>query len=527
MCNAFLGTISLIYDLKCEQLCVFVLSNQILTPCIILEYLPPRGSLDIDVKPGVTEDNLRNILVDVEASLSCDQRKAVHWILLGDFNFPKVPWESISSPNSDEQKLLEFLCNDLLLTQIFDLPTHKLGSILDLIFCSHSNKWDFKIVKRLCSDHYPILLTNVDLDYQYARGHAYTISFLNEADFSLHLTLSRSFGQECYKLNPDFLSTFYRKVFCALNHSLDRKRRKHFEAPFYYSSQPSHCLNKLNTAQKHQKNTVECLEKELMILIDMDKQFLLNSVQKINTNEAFAKLKNINDKSFFLRQMFYKNQVSFECSVRSNLFNRLFQSVFQSKTEIRLTDFVCGNEIKISDVQFSLDEFQNYLSRVPSSSTPAFDGIPPTILSTAAHTLAPFVHLVFTYIIHSQFRPEKWKCAYVTPIHKKGPRVDVENYRPILILLRLSLVLEKVLFLFTYPKIKELLNHRQLGFRAKHSTVTQLLTFLHELYLTFDGNVEQVVVYLDFSKVFDSMDHSTLLSMIIHIGFDKDFCEIY
>ena len=261
-----------------------------------------------------------------------------------------------------------------------------------------------------------------------------------------------------------------------------------------------HCLNKINSARKHQKNTVECLEKELMILIYMDKQ-VLNSVQKFNTNEAFAMLKILNGRSFFRKQMFYKNELSFEGSVKANLFNKFFQSVFQPTTETRLTDFVCGNEIKLSDVQFSLDEIQIYLLRVPSSSTPAFEGIPPTILSKAAHTLAPFVHLVFAYIIHSQFWPKKRKCAYVTPIHKKGPRADVENYRPIAVLPRLSLVLEKILFLFIYPKIKDRLNPRQHIFRAKHSTVTQLLTFLHGLYLNFDGNVEQVVVHLDFSKL--------------------------
>ena len=93
------------------------------------------------VKPGITEDKLQSVFADGEASLSCDQRKSVQWILF-DFNFPKVLWESISLPHSDGKKLLEFLCNDLLLTKIVDLPTHKLGSILDRKFCSHPDKWD-------------------------------------------------------------------------------------------------------------------------------------------------------------------------------------------------------------------------------------------------------------------------------------------------------------------------------------------------------------------------------------------------
>ena len=62
-------------------------------------------------------------------------------------------------------------------------------------------------------------------------------------------------------------------------------------------------------------------------------------------------------------------------------------------------------------------------------------------------------------------------------------------------------MLEKILFLFIYPKIEVRLNPRQYGIHAKHSTGTKLLIYLHELYLNFDGNVEPVVVYLDFIKV--------------------------
>ena len=60
-------------------------------------------------------------------------------------------------------------------------------------------------------------------------------------------------------------------------------------------------------------------------------------------------LKSLNGRSFFPKQKFYK---------KANLFNKFFQSVFQPKTEIRLNDLVCGNEIKLSDVQFSLDEIK-------------------------------------------------------------------------------------------------------------------------------------------------------------------------
>ena len=132
-----------------------------------------------------------------------------------------------------------------------------------------------------------------------------------------------------------------------------------------------------------------------------------------------------------------------------------------------------------------------------------------------AHTLAPLTHLVFTYIIISQIWPEHSKCAYVTPVHKKRPRAEAKNYRPISILPRLSLTSEKILFRFIYPKIKNRLNPRHHGFRAKHSTGTQMLTVLHELYLNFDENVQQFVAYLDFSKGFHSFCGS------LHVAFEN------
>ena len=40
--------------------------------------------------------------------------------------------------------------------------------------------------------------------------------------------------------------------------------------------------------------------------------------------------------------------------------------------------------------------------------------------------------------------PDDWKCANVTPIHKKGDRTDPSNYRPVSLTSQVCKVMESI-----------------------------------------------------------------------------------
>ena len=151
---------------------------------------------------------------------------------------------------------------------------------------------------------------------------------------------------------------------------------------------------------------------------------------------------------------------------------------------------------------------------VPPSAIAVADGIPPFVLKNCAVTLAPLVHLVFTNILFLHKWSTLWKCSFITPIRKKESKNGVENYRPISILPRLSLILEKILFDLLYSKFHYKLSSRQHGFKKGHSTITQLFIFLDEIYANYDKNVELVIIYLDFAKDFDNVDDAILLKKL-------------
>ena len=62
---------------------------------------------------------------------------------------------------------------------------------------------------------------------------------------------------------------------------------------------------------------------------------------------------------------------------------------------------------------------------------------------------------------------------------------------------------------------------RKLGFRPERSTVTALLSVLHEWFLTLEDGNEVCAIFLDYKKAFDSVPHRPLLDKLLKIGFNN------
>ena len=266
------------------------------------------------------------------------------------------------------------------------------------------------------------------------------------------------------------------------------------------------------------------LENDVSQFIELDKASFLSSAKLFSTYDAFKLLKRLSGRPSLPSKVYWKDTEAETVLDKANLFNSFFKSV-SSELSNGSVDFVqeTTSDIFLSEICFDSLQLCEFLRDIPTGTIAACDGIPPFIYSSCSELLAPYVHSLFRFILRTTCWPLFWKCAHVTPIHKKGLKTDIENYRPISILSRLSLVFERILFNYLYSKIRHKINSNQHGFQQSHSTITQLVLFIDELYANFDNNWEQIVLYLYFSKAFDTVNHATLISKLAYFGLDLEF----
>jgi len=146
------------------------------------------------------------------------------------------------------------------------------------------------------------------------------------------------------------------------------------------------------------------------------------------------------------------------------------------------------------------------------------DYIPTSLIKACPDVFSELISTLANLSFSEGIFPSRLKKAAVTPlIKKRGSDPDIpSNYRPVSNLNNISKFIER-LFLEqfqTHINSGSNFNQFQSAYRQYHSTETALLHTLDNIYSGFDNSQPTLLVSLDLSAAFDTIDHTILLSRI-------------
>ena len=518
----------------CDFACATLLNSDAGFWLLIELYNPPRNS-SYCLEPNVITGCIDHFVSTARGLILSDAPMKL--VIVGDFNLPDVNWETYLGSSEYSQTILNYLDSHNLIQNVME-PTHRSGNILDLVFAADDTAVTVANVN-LISDYYPNTFDLV-LELPIIRGSysvsVYCKSSFNELCFWWNLSFLHSY---CVRRNPKDIAVG--DWCCLFNYALmspiSLKRKQRRELPYYYSSHSVHLLNQQSTITRRlqrQWTLRDALDLKRVKLdvtrsIELDETLLLSELGP--TSNCLRLLRSIKNKPT-PSCMKWHDKVAFADSDKAEFFNSYFASVY---SDIGSIDAVhsepsngsSGSTILLQDVLLSVDRVDKLLCKINDSSTYSFGLVPPFVLQSQSSNISTSVFLLFRSILNCAIWPDVWKTSIITPIHKKGQTDDVTNYRPISILPKLSLVLERILFDFIYPKVRSKNSRSQFGFMSKKSTVLQLIAFLDNLYKCYDVNEPCFVVYFDIQKAFDTVPHSLLISKLQAYGFDHSFQMLF
>ena len=168
--------------------------------------------------------------------------------------------------------------------------------------------------------------------------------------------------------------------------------------------------------------------------------------------------------------------------------------------------------------QVTQDAIRKIISKSPTKSC-LLDPLPTFLIKECIDILLPSITKLVNFSLSEGLVPDGFKKAVVTPLIKKAsiPVEDLKNYHPVSGLNFISKLVKCVVAKQLVDHIHRhgLDNSYQSAYKSGHSTETALLSIKNYIHLSLSRGEATVLVLLELSAAFNTIDHCTLLGCLL------------
>ena len=466
-------------------------------------------------------------------------------VVCGDFNLPSIAWSNIDitvlSKNSCSGIFLNFTLNHALYQHVSDYTrfnsNNNSATVLDLVLCNDANFiYDVCVLSPFStSDHctvsFKIINSSVDSlnkmcsrdTFDFNRADWPSIfEYLNNCDLDEHvlncidvaskIECFYSIVNECFtKFIPvvsNKSTSKYTVYPCHIRRHLKRKAAawrvyKHFRTQSSldsYKLLASECrslIYKFNIARERKIINSENIS-----------SFYRHCNRRFNSRSVIGPIRTAS------------GSLTTDAQTKANIFQHCFSSYFTVDNNVLPPINVTSSTNSLKEIIFGPGLVNKAIKKLKSKAKGGPDGIPPLFFKKCKLWVSPVLSNIFQSCFEAGFMPSIWLKAFITPIFKKGNKLDPCNYRPIALTCVMCKLMESVVKdqLLSYLLCHKLISKHQHAFILHHSTTTNLLECTLDWSVSLNNKHCVDVIYIDFQRAFDSIVHSKLILKLQSFG---------
>uniref|UniRef100_A0A3B3I0R1 Reverse transcriptase domain-containing protein n=1 Tax=Oryzias latipes TaxID=8090 RepID=A0A3B3I0R1_ORYLA len=239
-----------------------------------------------------------------------------------------------------------------------------------------------------------------------------------------------------------------------------------------------------------------------------------NSVSQLNINGVISDDRSTIAKycSDFYSKLYSSNYCSTSALTFLNTVNNI--------TPVSEADRVCCDDV------ISLNEVTDAIKYLKINKSPGKDGLTAEFYKQFSDNLAPFLLKVFEESINKGALPPTLSQGLITLIPK--PRKDplsLDNWRPITLLNCDYKILALILANRIKPVLDTIIDENQSGFMQNRHISNNIRLILDILDYSELVQDDSLILFLDFYKAFDSLEHNFIIAALNKFGFGQFFCN--
>ena len=452
------------------------------------------------------------------------------YVIVGDFNFSDINWDASTSTAKSKQFL--DTVNDLFLTQHIDFPTHKSGTMPDLVLSSDQSLiLSTESVGILGSSDHDMIFVNIKSPCNMKGTEKASRNWPKadieqlKSDINIVDWQSEFEGKSTEECWTFFRNTLEGAVDNSVPYNPPRKKGK----PLWMNK---NTLRKIRKKKKLWKNYRKSQEYEDYLAFKKLENEVKKNVRKAKKDfeKKLAKNSKANPRSFYkyvnskksnrdnVGPLKCNNVIIDDDKNMADVLNNFFGSVFVKEDLNNVPEPMKINDTvpNLESLDITAEKVKKKLENVKKFSAPGPDGINPFIVNELSDELCTPLAMIFQKSLEEGYVPDDWKCANVTPIFKKGSKFEAGNYRPVSLTSIVCRAMESVIkdSIVEHLMDNDLIYGSQHGFIPKRSCLTNLLEYFELISDSIDQGDAVDLVYLDFAKAFDKVSHHRLLVLL-------------